>query len=289
MSHVTSYKLAGVVLRRRYLPSIATAIEPDGTLDEAVFAPHGFWLTLARDMITRSYDLISIVNDFFANRSPKLGFATILIFGLYVAGNVCLYLVRWPSLCIAEAAQAVFYLQQSLDILAQLGEVWPMANAWHDALRTSTTSATLSPGGLTGAPGQLKATATAERSADETVGIYRHTNSRRSRAGAHPSPASSSGTIQSASPPFAVGAAAALTSPNSVQPLIEQPAARLVPPASALHFGAAAELTAAEPAQSLFPLTSSGLPYDALEDDLLAFFRGEVPSFADPFADSTLL
>lgn len=29
----------------------------------------------------------------------------------------------------------------------------------------------------------------------------------------------------------------------------------------------------------LFPLTHDGLPYDALEDHLVAFFRGDVPSY----------
>jgi hypothetical protein len=34
---------------------------------------------------------------------------------------------------------------------------------------------------------------------------------------------------------------------------------------------------------SFLPLTREGVPYDAFEDDLIAFFRGEVPSYLDAF------
>lgn len=33
----------------------------------------------------------------------------------------------------------------------------------------------------------------------------------------------------------------------------------------------------------IFPLTNEGIPYDAFEDDLYAFFRGDVPSYLDTF------
>ena len=34
---------------------------------------------------------------------------------------------------------------------------------------------------------------------------------------------------------------------------------------------------------SFLPLTREGLPYDAFEDEIIAFFRGEVPSYLDTF------
>lgn len=34
----------------------------------------------------------------------------------------------------------------------------------------------------------------------------------------------------------------------------------------------------------IFPLTNEGIPYDAFEDDLVAFFRGDVPSYLDSFS-----
>lgn len=38
---------------------------------------------------------------------------------------------------------------------------------------------------------------------------------------------------------------------------------------------------------SFFPLTREGVPYDAFEDELVAFFRGEVPSYLDGFSFDT--
>jgi hypothetical protein len=36
----------------------------------------------------------------------------------------------------------------------------------------------------------------------------------------------------------------------------------------------------------IFPLTNEGIPYDAFEDDLVAFFRGNVPSYLDTLSFS---
>jgi hypothetical protein len=70
--------LAGVVLRRKYLASMAAALEPDDTLDESILAPEGFWQDMAKDMVQRSFDLIDTIDDFFKLRATKLGFAAIL-------------------------------------------------------------------------------------------------------------------------------------------------------------------------------------------------------------------
>jgi hypothetical protein len=78
LSHITCYKLASVVLRRKYLASMAAVAEPDGILDESVLAPAGFWNALAQDMVKRTWDLITTLEDFFRIRGTKLGFAPIL-------------------------------------------------------------------------------------------------------------------------------------------------------------------------------------------------------------------
>lgn len=78
LSHITCYKLAGVVLRRKYLASMAASLEPDGTLDESILAPAGFWQEMAKVMVQRSFDLIQTIDDFFKLRASRLGFAPIL-------------------------------------------------------------------------------------------------------------------------------------------------------------------------------------------------------------------
>lgn len=57
---------------------MAAALEPDGTVDEAILAPEGFWQELAKDMVQKSFDLIITIDDFFKLRASKLGFAAIL-------------------------------------------------------------------------------------------------------------------------------------------------------------------------------------------------------------------
>lgn len=57
---------------------MAAALEPDGSLDDSVLAPEGFWQDMARDMVQKSFDLISTIDDFFKLRASKLGFAAIL-------------------------------------------------------------------------------------------------------------------------------------------------------------------------------------------------------------------
>lgn len=65
-------------MRRKYLASMAAALEPDGTIDDSILAPEGFWQEMARDMVQKSFDLISTIDDFFKLRATKLGFAAIL-------------------------------------------------------------------------------------------------------------------------------------------------------------------------------------------------------------------
>lgn len=57
---------------------MAAALEPDGTVDESILAPEGFWQELAKDMVQKSFDLIITIDDFFKLRASKLGFAAIL-------------------------------------------------------------------------------------------------------------------------------------------------------------------------------------------------------------------
>lgn len=78
LSHIVCYQLAAIVLKRRYLANMASFAEPDGTLDESMLAPVGFWSALAQDMVRRTWDLISTIEDFFRLRGTKLGFAPIL-------------------------------------------------------------------------------------------------------------------------------------------------------------------------------------------------------------------
>lgn len=336
LSHICCYKLAGVVLRRKYLASMAAALEPDGTLDESILAPEGFWQEMAKDMVQKSYDLISTIDDFFKLRATKLGFAAILIFGLYISGSVCLYLQRWPTLCPQEVPHATRYLELAIETLSDIGSSWPMATAWHESLRNSARNSQYNGWGA------LKAAAAAERSADEAVGIFRHTNT------TNPVPVTSPSFSGRAYGPQSDPSASSISpealqlrSPNRIssleaghvsqsgydapQPQYQQPQQFAAPeafpatlssaiiPAAGMYTSVSNQpyvtpnLSAsfAAPQQqvntyesqydlghafintdvpSIFPLTNDGIPYDAFEDDLVAFFRGDVPSYLDTFS-----
>ena len=69
------------------------------------------------------------------------------------------------TVCPEEAPFATNYLDTALGTLSKLSQTWPMAEAWHDALRASDRSAE------TSGWGALKATAVAEKTADEAVSL----------------------------------------------------------------------------------------------------------------------
>jgi hypothetical protein len=231
-----------------------------------------------------------------------------------------------PPVCPEEAPNAARHLQLALDTLSQLSASWPMAEAWHDSLRNTARNSTYNGWGA------LKAAAVAERSADESVGIFRHTNT------ANPPPIASPGfssrafgsqsgfsatsispeAIQSNSPIRSEVPTVPLGQPRPFpshsQPSMQQHTQQLPlqqstfsnqafsnppQPSFASHNNTYSQYSSA-PAISaqdgfhdlshafinpemppIFPLTNEGIPYDAFEADLHAFFRGEEPSYLD--------
>ncbi|WRT70425.1 uncharacterized protein IL334_007423 [Kwoniella shivajii] len=151
-------RLSNIVIRRLYLPSMAAAIDPEGT-GESAFESRHFWQQMADDMISNSEQLLSQVETFFSMRSVHLGFPPIMVFGVYMCGNVFSYLRKWPE------------RKRCVDILAQLADSWPLASRWHTALE----SAASRPVRQTGYT-RIRTAVRDERTLDdELADIYGHT------------------------------------------------------------------------------------------------------------------
>ncbi|WVR00390.1 hypothetical protein IAU59_007533 [Kwoniella sp. CBS 9459] len=138
-------RLSNIVIRRMYLPSMASAIDSEGASDRN-YQPHEFWEQMAHEMIWNSEQLLSQVETFFSMRSVQLGFPPIMVFGVYMCGNVFSYLWRWPELCLSRANIAQSCYRRCVDILAQLADSWPLASRWHVALQSSDQRPTRQPG-----------------------------------------------------------------------------------------------------------------------------------------------
>ncbi|WVW85959.1 hypothetical protein I302_107997 [Kwoniella bestiolae CBS 10118] len=131
-------RLSNIVIRRLYLPSMAAAIDPDGPTEGSLESRH-FWQTMANDMIMNSEQLLSQVETFFSMRSVHLGFPPIMVFGVYMCGNVWSYLRKWPELCLGRANTAERSYERCVEILSQLSDSWPLASTWHVALKSAST------------------------------------------------------------------------------------------------------------------------------------------------------
>nr|XP_031863764.1 uncharacterized protein CI109_001016 [Kwoniella shandongensis]KAA5530836.1 hypothetical protein CI109_001016 [Kwoniella shandongensis] len=142
-------RLSNIVLRRLYLPSMAVAIDPDGAAEMNLHT-RGFWLQMANEMVSNSEQLLSQVETFFGMRAVQLGFPPIMVFGVYMCGNVFLYLCKWPecksatkqdsadeAVCPQRAGIALSSYQRCVEILEQLADSWPLASQWHCALQSS--------------------------------------------------------------------------------------------------------------------------------------------------------
>ena len=106
-------------MRRKYLPAMANAIASEVVADAA---PPGYWPLLAHEMVTASFELILIMVDFFKLRPPSMGFAPILIFALYLTGNIALYVAHWP---MRESRTAVKATAAERRMRAQCALLWP--------------------------------------------------------------------------------------------------------------------------------------------------------------------
>lgn len=215
-----------------------------------------------------------------------------------------------------------------------------MSEAWHDSLKNSARNVAYNGWGA------LKAAAAAERSADESLGIFRHTNT--TNPGPVTSPSFSSRAYGPQSNPSATSIspeALQLLSPARTAAQVSDTRASQQPSQQSQQFPysyqqpvASTSSQALGPATSnnvlsgnvftapssqafsvqnnlvqygshqpihaqdgihdmshafinpdippIFPLTNEGIPYDAFEDDLVAFFRGDVPSYLDSFGYS---
>ncbi|WVQ67192.1 uncharacterized protein L199_005387 [Kwoniella botswanensis] len=163
-------RLSNIVIRRLYLPSMAAAIDPDGPTEASLESRH-FWQRMANDMIVNSEQLLSQVETFFSMRSVHLGFPPIMVFGVYMCGNVWSYLRKWPELCLERANTAERSYERCVEILSQLADSWPLASTWHVALKSASTRP-MRQAGYT----RIRAAVRDERTLDdEMADIYGHT------------------------------------------------------------------------------------------------------------------
>ncbi|GAA5908635.1 hypothetical protein JCM6882_003699 [Rhodosporidiobolus microsporus] len=192
-SHIV--RLAHIVLARIYLPSIAAAVEGSLPNDSA---PPGFWTGLAARMAQDARELIAQVELFFSFRAVSEGFPPIMVFGLFAAGDLASYALRWPQLCPDLAPFAGTMVQRSLDLLAQLQEAWPVASRWYTTLAQSTT---------TFSAGDMTRTVETDRHRDVAEGLFRQEDEVTTSS---PSRSSIPGSIPLPSPSLELGASTLL-------------------------------------------------------------------------------
>lgn len=60
-------------------------------------ASRHFWQEMAAEMVKNSEQLLSQVETFFTMRPPQDGFPPIMVFGVFMCGNVFSYLWKWPE------------------------------------------------------------------------------------------------------------------------------------------------------------------------------------------------
>ncbi|GAA6014795.1 hypothetical protein JCM10207_002183 [Rhodosporidiobolus poonsookiae] len=155
--------LSHIVLSRMYLPSIAAAVDGGAGTDGA---PAGFWTDMASKMSQDARELLQQVETFFSYRSPSEGFPPIMVFGLFIVGDLASYALRWPQLLPGLAPFASSMVHRALDLLTSLQEAWPVAGRWATTLSESVTP-------LTTSSHDLSKTVAANRSLDVAEGLYR--------------------------------------------------------------------------------------------------------------------
>ncbi|ORY23118.1 fungal-specific transcription factor domain-domain-containing protein [Naematelia encephala] len=158
-------RLSHIVLRRAFLPCMAAAIYPDGLVSRDPGSPAGFWEKMALIMVENCISLFEQTEISLNQRTPMDGFPAVFIFGVYMVGDIAYFLYRWPKLCPIHASSAPRMLQRALTTLSLLEEAWPLATRWRVTLEQLVAS--------TAASSSFKNTATAQRSLDEEVTIYR--------------------------------------------------------------------------------------------------------------------
>ncbi|GAA6048766.1 hypothetical protein JCM3770_003953 [Rhodotorula araucariae] len=252
------HHLSCIVLRRSLLKHVADAAESSSTTD-TTSAPADFCTRVAEEMVQNSRDLIAAFDEFCVLRPPRLGVPPILVFAIY----------------------------RCLDLLSELNGVWPLADWWRDALNKSRTTSVDA--------ADFRVAAQLESARDEIDGIYRHApldfaQARGSQLSgsniASPpniSPASMSGPATSPltarintpnDPALAQGIETAV--PLTVDALLQ---GRFLP--TATNNGGRGGALAAPPGPADLSATSTSLNAAFslnFEDDLLAFFRGGLPS-----------
>ncbi|OCF32248.1 hypothetical protein I316_06163 [Kwoniella heveanensis BCC8398] len=186
-------RLSHIVLRRAYLPWMASAVDESSSPPLDPDTPPNFWEGMALHMVQNCINLHQITQTGVATRSMEDGFPAVFIFGVYMCGDIAYYLNRWPKLCPKHAHHAPEMLNSSLQLLEQLEAVWPLATRWRTTLarlvHASPTETT------------FRHAARASRNADEEEGIYRDPSTRSTGSTAYKatSPISATSTPQTIS------------------------------------------------------------------------------------------
>ncbi|GAA5823409.1 hypothetical protein JCM11251_000625 [Rhodosporidiobolus azoricus] len=264
-------------------------------------APPGFWKALAAKMSRDARELLQQVETFFSFRAVSEGFPPIMVFGVFAAGDLASYALRWPQLCPDLAPFASSMVQRSLDLLEQLQEAWPCAARWHSTLAQSTTPFPAS---------DMAQTVATDRHRDVAEGLFRQEDqitalsspSRSSIPGSNPLPSPSlergASTLLSliAPPPPpppphppAESTASTLMSPSSTS----NPTLYAPPPPPSLTTTAfdAAGLHPFPPATFAFASSAEAsnasdlMFFPDLGADLATFLQGDVqPAFTDEYS-----
>lgn len=150
-----------------------------------------------------------------------------LIFCVWLAGDVAGHVARWPQLCPELSSQAQAVYVGAVRLLEKSATHWRLASFWLDALRKNEMAAS------TGAA--LRSSAVDTRTTDLGDGIYHHPESEHASPHSHPS--SQIGPSPSVSPRDVLAAAAATSSSHTSAIRTTAGSAQPYAAASALGYG----------------------------------------------------
>ena len=241
------HKLSNIVIRRMYLSAMAAAVDRE-TAPVMSAEDQMFWQHMASEMVRNAEDLLSQVETYFSLKSPANGFPPILLFSVFITGNVFSYLCRWPELCPPRAMMAGASFQRCKDILLQVSDSWPLAAQWHKALEAPRRQS----------QNPLRTAITDERTLDEELGgLYGAQVTKENKARIfHPTPdVSSNSAVQ-----FDFGTSNA----GQIQPFPAAPSG----PAPPYSTGNQPDMSDFDAIQQIVDM---GISFDTFNEDLSAF------------------
>ncbi|KAM0746461.1 hypothetical protein T439DRAFT_139196 [Meredithblackwellia eburnea MCA 4105] len=137
ISITSTIRLSNVILRRMYLPQIAVAAElssgPPSQQTATTMEALSFWTTMASEMYENAFQLSQQIEELFKLRSVSEGCPPSVAFGIFVIGDLFLYLLKYPQLCPRLAEHALHCFNHALDTLDALPG-WRMAKRWSEEI-----------------------------------------------------------------------------------------------------------------------------------------------------------